>query len=67
MAQSSKESTVNAGDHLQSNTQVGFLGGEDPPEKEMAAQVSVLAWEMLRTDWWATVHEVLKSWTQLKD
>ena len=53
--------------HGMQETGVQPLGQEDPPEKEMAAQVSVLAWEMLRTDWWATVHEVLKSWTQLKD
>ena len=50
MAQSSKESTVNAGDHLQSNTQVGFLGGEDPPEKEMAAHSSIPAWEIPGTE-----------------
>ena len=26
-------------------TRVQFLGGEDPLEKEMAAQLSILAWE----------------------
>ena len=26
------------------------LGGEDPPEEEMATQYSVLAWEILQTE-----------------
>ena len=30
--------------------QVRSLGGEDPPEKEMASQSSSLAWEIPRTE-----------------
>ena len=38
-------------------TQVRFLGWEDPPEKEMATHSSVLAWEVPgRGAWRATVH-----------
>ena len=53
---SSKESACNAGD-------VGsILGLEDPPEKEMATDSSILAWEIPWTEepWWATVHGVVK-------
>ena len=34
----------------------------------MATLSSILAWEnpMDRGAWWATVHQVAKSWTQLK-
>ena len=32
------------------DTQVRFLGWEDPLEKEMAAQSSILAWEIPRTE-----------------
>ena len=31
-------------------TRVQSLGGEDPPEKEMATQQSILAWEILWTE-----------------
>ena len=47
--------------------QVGSLGGEDPLEKEMAAhsQCSCLENPMDREAWWATVHRITKSQTQL--
>ena len=50
-------------------TWVRFLGWEDPLEKEMAIHSSILAWEnpMDRGAWWATVHGVAKSQTQLSD
>ena len=49
-------------------TQVQTLGWEDPLEKGMATHFSILAWKMPWTsDWWATVHRVAKSWTQLRD
>ena len=43
-------------------------GGEDPLEEEMAAhsRFSCLENPMDRGLWWATVHRVAKSWTQLK-
>ena len=31
-------------------TWIRFLGWDDPPEKEMAVQPSVLAWEIPRTE-----------------
>ena len=48
-------------------TLVQFLGWEDPLEEDMATHSSILAWRMPmdRGAWWATVHEVAKSWTQL--
>ena len=48
--------------------QVGFLGWEDPLEKEMANHSSILAWRipMDRGACWSTVHGVSKSQTQLK-
>ena len=45
-------------------TQVQSLGREDPLEKGMATHSSILAW---RIPWWATVHGVTNSWTQLSD
>ena len=50
-------------------TQVQFLGQEDPLEKELATHSSILALEnpMDVGAWWATVHGVAKSWTQLSD
>ena len=41
-------------------TQVRFLGLEDPLEKEMTTHSSILAWKILmdREAWWATVHGV---------
>ena len=44
-------------------TQVQSLGWEDPLEKDMATQYSYLENSMDRGAWWATVHEVAKSWT----
>ena len=56
-----KESTCDAGD-------LGSTPGlEDPLEEDMATHCSILAWR-IRTDrgaWWATVHGVGKSQTQL--
>ena len=48
---------------------VWFLDQEDPLEKEIAIHSSILAWRipMDRGAWWATVHEVTKSWTRLSD
>ena len=44
------------------------LGWEDLLEEGMATHSSILAWRdpMDREAWWATVHVVAKSWTQLK-
>ena len=41
---------------------------EDPLEEGMAMHSNIHAWRipMDRGDWWATVHSVTKSWTQLK-
>ena len=46
-------------------TQIQFLGWEDPLEKEMATHSSIIAWKipMNRGAWWATVPGVTKSWT----
>ena len=48
---------------------VRSLGWEDPLEEVMAIYFSVLAWgiPMDRGAWWATVHGVKKSQTQLSD
>ena len=50
-------------------TPVRFLGLEDPLEKGQATHSSLLAWRipMDRGAWWATVHGVAKSRTQLSD
>ena len=50
-------------------TWVLTLGWEDPLEKGMATHAGILAWRipMGRGGWWATVHEVTKSRTQLSD
>ena len=49
-------------------TLVRSLGGEDPLEKEMAThQYSCLENSMDGGAWWATIHEVTKSWTRLSD
>ena len=50
-------------------TQVRYLGQEDPLEKEMATHSSILAWKnpMDRGVWWVTVHGVRKSQTRLRD
>ena len=49
-------------------TWVQSLGREDPLEEGMANHPSILAWRipMNRGSWWATVHGVTKSLTQLK-
>ena len=46
-----------------------FLGWEYPLEEGMATHVSILAWRipMDRGAWRATVHSVVKSWTQMSD
>ena len=45
------------------------LGREDPLEEDMATHSSILAWRipMDRGAWWATVHGVVESQTQLSD
>ena len=45
------------------------LGREDPLEEKMATHSSILAWKnpMDGGGWWATVHGVPKSQTQLSD
>ena len=50
-------------------TQVQSLGWEDPLEEGMATHSRILAWRipMDRGAWWATVHRVTKSRTQLSD
>ena len=49
---------------------VQSLGQEDPLEKEMATHSSILAWRIPWIKggaWWAAVHGVAKSRTQLSD
>ena len=47
--------------------QVQSPGWEDPLEEEMATHSSILVENpMDRGAWWATVHRVTQSWTQLK-
>ena len=48
---------------------VRSLGWEDPMEEGMATHSSILAWRipMDRGAWWAAVHGVAKSQTQLND
>ena len=48
-------------------TWVQSLGWEDPLEEGMATHSSILAWKIImdRGAWWATVHGVGKSQTQL--
>ena len=45
------------------------LGWEDPLEEGMVTHSSILAWRILidREAWWATVHGVAKSQTQLSN
>ena len=47
---------------------VQSLGWEDPLEEGMETHSNILAWRipMGRGAWWATVHRVAKSQTQLK-
>ena len=49
-------------------TWVQSLGWEDLLEEGMATHSSILAWRvpMDRGAWWATVHNIAKSWTRLK-
>ena len=49
-------------------TWVLSLGWENPLEEGMATHSSIVAWRLLtdRGAWWAAVHGVAKSWTQLK-
>ena len=44
-------------------TQIRFLGLEDPLEKEMAIHSSILAWEIPWTEEPGGLHWVAKSWT----
>ena len=46
-------------------TQVPYLGREDPLEEAIATHFSILTWKILvdRGVWWATVHRVTKSQT----
>ena len=48
---------------------VRTLGWEVPLEKEMAPHCNILAWRITMGGgaWWATVHGVTKSQTQLSD
>ena len=48
-------------------TLVQSLGWEDPLEEGTATHSSIPAWRipMDREAWWATVHEITKSWTEL--
>ena len=50
-------------------TWVRSLGWEDLLEKGMATHSSIMAWRipMDRGTWWATIHGVTKSWTQLSN
>ena len=50
-------------------TWIQSLGWEDPLEEGMATHSSILAWRIPldRGAWWATVHGVAKSQTQLHD
>ena len=49
-------------------TWIQFLGREDLLEKEMATRSSTLAENpMDRGAWWATVHRIAESQTQLSD
>ena len=50
-------------------TWVGCQGQEDPLEEGMGTHSSILAWRipMDRGAWWAAVHRVAKSQTQLSD
>ena len=55
--------------HAMQEIWVRSLGWEDPLEKGMETHSSILAWRipMDRGAWWATVHGVIKSQTQLSD
>ena len=55
--------------HAIQETWVQSLGWEDPLEEGMTVHSSILAWRIFmdREAWWATVHRVAKSRTQLSD
>ena len=46
-------------------TQVQFLGWEDPLKEGIATLCSIIAWRipMDRGAWWVTVHGAVESWT----
>ena len=44
---------------------ISSLGSKDPLEREMATHSSILAGKIYREAWWAIVHRVAKSQTQL--
>ena len=49
-------------------TRVQSLGREDPLEKGMATHSSILAWDIQgQRAWWATIHRVRKTRTQLSN
>ena len=49
-------------------TQVQSLGQEDPLEKGMATRSSILAWDIRgQRAWWATIHRITKTRTQLSE
>ena len=50
-------------------TWVQSWGWEDSLEEGIANQSSILAWRipMDKRAWWATVHRVAKSWTQMSN
>ena len=50
-------------------TWIQSLGQEDPLEKEMATHFNILAWgtPMHRGAWWAAIHGIKNSQTQLSD
>ena len=53
---------------LMQETQVSFLGWEDPLEKEMATHSSPPAWRTPRTEEPGGLQSMgLQSWTQLSD
>jgi len=60
-----KNSSANSGDLRAEDS---IPGSEDPLGQGMATHSSILVWQipMDRGAWWATVHGVAKSQTQLK-
>ena len=52
---------------MRQETQVRLLGPEDPMEKELVTQYSLLENPLDRGAWRATHHGVTDSWTQLSD
>ena len=53
---------------VKQETQVPFLGREDPLEREMPPHSSILAWRIPGTGgaWWVAVYGVIQSRTRLK-